>query len=85
MKFIVQFCSRTVKDGEMVFLDLIDMELLNTDDAIVLGYIYCCYMEIIREELNSVKEDSNNNIFYDVTTAVPRGAQLYASLATFLW
>ena len=68
----------------MVFLDLIDMELLNTDDAIVLGYIHCCYMEIIREELNSVKEDSNNNIFYDFTTAVPHGAQLYASLATFL-
>ena len=48
------------------------MELLNTDDFIALGCIHCYFMEIIREKLNSVKEDRNSH--NEVAMAVLHGA-----------
>ena len=38
------------------------MELLNTDDPVVLDCLHYCFMGIIRDELNSVKEDWNTHI-----------------------
>ena len=43
------------------FQDLVDLELLNTDDPVVLGCLHYCFMGIIRDELNSVKEQWNKN------------------------
>ena len=42
------------------FQNLVDLELLNTDDPVVLNCIYYCFMWIIRDELNSVKEGWNS-------------------------
>ena len=44
------------------FQDFVDFELLNTDDPFQLECIYYCFMGIIREELNSVKQDWNSQI-----------------------
>ena len=44
------------------FQDLVGLELLNPDDPVVLDCIHDCFMVIIREELNSVKEDWNSHI-----------------------
>ena len=40
-----------------LFQDLVDLELLNTDDPVVLDCFHYCFMGIIRDEPNSVKED----------------------------
>ena len=44
------------------FQDLVDLELLNTDGHVVLDCINYCFLEIIRKELSSVKEDWNSYI-----------------------
>ena len=49
------------------FQDLVDLELLNTKDPVVLDCIYYCFMGIIRQELNSVKEDWNSHIISSPT------------------
>ena len=42
------------------FQNLVDLELLNTDDPVVLNCINYCFMWIIRDELNYVKEGWNS-------------------------
>ena len=44
------------------FQDLVDLELLNTDDPVVLYRIHYCFIGIIRDEMNSVKDDWNSHI-----------------------
>ena len=44
------------------FQDLVDLELLNIDYPVVLDCLHYCFMGIIRDELNYVKEDWNIHI-----------------------
>ena len=46
------------------FQDFVDLVLLNTDDPFALECIHYCFMGIIREELNSVKEEWNSQIIF---------------------
>ena len=55
------------------FQDLVDSELLNTDDPVVLDCLHYCFMGIIREELNSVKEDWNTHIISRSHKSGPTG------------
>ena len=55
------------------FQDLVDLELLNTDDPVVLDCIHYCFMGIIREELNSLKEDWNSYIISRSHKSGPTG------------
>ena len=55
------------------FQDLIDLELLNTDDPVVLDCLHYCFMGIIRDELNSVKGDWNTNIISRSHKSGPTG------------
>ena len=49
------------------------MELPNTDDPLVLDCIHYCFLEIIREELNCVKEDWNSHIISRSRNSGPTG------------
>ena len=55
------------------FQDLVDLELLNTDDPVVLDCLHYCFMGIIRDELNSVKEDWNTHIISRSHKSGPTG------------
>ena len=55
------------------FQDLVDLELLNTDGSVVLDCIHSCFMGIIREELNSAKEDWNSHIISRSHKSGPTG------------
>ena len=50
-----------------------DLELPNTDDPVVLDCIHYCFMGIISEELNSVKEDLNSHIISRSHKSGPTG------------
>ena len=53
--------------------DLVDLELLNTDDPTVLDCLHYSFMGIIRDELNSVKEDCNTHIISRSHKSDPTG------------
>ena len=55
------------------FQDLVDLELLNIDDPVVLECLHYCFMGIIRDELNSVKEDWNTHIISRSHKSGPTG------------
>ena len=55
------------------FQDLVGLELLNTHDPVVLDCIHYCFMGIIREELNSVKENWNSHIISRSHKSSPTG------------
>ena len=55
------------------FQDLIDLESLNTDDPVVLNCIHYCFMGIIREDPNSVKEHWNSHIISRNHNSDPSG------------
>ena len=55
------------------FQDLVDLELLNTDDPVVLDCLHYCFMGIITDEQNSVKEDWNTPIISRSHKSGPTG------------
>ena len=63
--------------GRRFFQDLVDLELLNTDDTLVLDCIHYCFLGIIREELNFVKEDWNSQIISRSHKRCPTGRPTY--------
>ena len=52
---------------------LVDLELLNTGEPVVLDCFHFYFMGIIREELNSVKEDWNSHIISRRHNSGPTG------------
>ena len=63
----------SILQRDWVFQDLVDLELLNTDDPVVLDCLHYCFMGIIRDELNSVKEDWNTHIISRSHKSGPTG------------
>ena len=55
------------------FQDSVDLELLNTDDPVILDCIHYCFTGIIRGELNSVKDDWNSHIISRSHKSGPTG------------
>ena len=63
----------SVLQRDWVFQDLVNLELLNADDPVVLNCLHYCFMGIIREELNSVKEEWNPHVISRSHKSGPTG------------
>ena len=70
---MVGFAGGRLRCRRRFFQELVDLELLNTDDPVALDCLHYCFMGIIREELNSVKEDWNTHIIFRSPKSGPTG------------
>lgn len=55
------------------FQDLVDLNLLDTDDPVVLDCIRYCFMPVLKQELCSIKEDWNAHIISRSRNGGPSG------------